>query len=220
MSVFQSYLHPHGSGTKEWKINGFGLSSWRSMAIRIGISIRSVCLLAQKFLNSRVFSWRSITHESLGMHSYARTIISMIKERKLFNKKGSSSTTGSQSGWNSFCKIHKPQVFWDGRKIRSSLPLPLSKPTIDWKILINLCGRLRKPDLNQVMKNKNALSEIICPRCVKLRSFHFLFSIWMVAAVVRNSGASSEKLTWKLFIRIEREILYYYYNYRPEWVLQ
>ena len=105
------------------------------MAIRIGISIRSVCLLAQKFLNSRVFSWRSITHESLGMHSYARTIISMIKERKLFNKKGSSSTTGSQSGWKSFCKIHKVQVIWGGHKIRSSCPLPLRKPTIDWKIL-------------------------------------------------------------------------------------
>lgn len=97
------------SWTKEWKINGFGLNPWRSMAIRIGISIRSVCLLAQKFLNSRVFSWRSITHESLGMHSYARTIISMIKERKLFSKKGSSSTMGSKWAWKIF--LRQVQVF-------------------------------------------------------------------------------------------------------------
>ena len=41
----------------------------------------------------------------------------------------------------------------------------------------------------------NAPSEIIFAHCVQLRSFHFLFSIWMVAAVVRNSRASSEKLT-------------------------
>ena len=145
------------------------------MAIRIGISIRSVCLLAQKFLNSRVFSWRSTTHESLGMHSYARTIISMIKERKLFNKKGSSSTTGSQSGWKSFCKIHRVQVFWEGHKIRSSLPLPLSKPTIDWKILINLCGRLRKHDLNQVMKTRMLHQKLFIPIVSSFALFIFFF---------------------------------------------